>query len=208
MTKKSANRKTGNMAQVWILCEDGDPVDCLTDGTDRAICGDCPHRPNGMNQRSCYVNVGQAPLSVYRAWRKGVYPVYNALEHEEQVRPLKIRWGAYGDPGVLPANLVDYFNGLATGWTGYTHQWRNMPWYRGVFMASCDGLTDYVEASSNGWKCFTVVKKGVNITYSKQCPATVENSQAQCDTCALCNGSRADIYVHAHGRGARYVTAA
>ena len=32
LTVESANRKTGNMAQVWILCENGDPVDNVQDG--------------------------------------------------------------------------------------------------------------------------------------------------------------------------------
>jgi len=212
LTITSANRKTGDMAQVWILCENGDPVDNVQDGGDVAICGDCPHRTNSMGQRSCYVNVGQAPLSVYRGWRRGIYPHIRTVSDDQIRRALAkraIRWGAYGDPSVLPASIVDHLNGMASAWTGYTHQWRQpwAQWSRGIFQASCDGLLDYLEASDNGWRTFTVVKKGYTPDYAKQCPATVENSQAQCATCKLCNGSRSDIFVNAHGRGASYVVA-
>ena len=41
----------------------------------------------------------------------------------------------------------------------------------------------------------------------KQCPATVEGSSAQCLTCSLCDGAKADVWVQAHGSGARYVAA-
>jgi len=213
LTIESANRKTGNMAQVWILCENGDPVDNVQDGGDVAICGDCPHRKNSLGVRTCYVNVGQAPLSVYRAWQAGKYPHVRTLSHESLasiLRTRSIRWGAYGDPGLLPPSIVDAINGLAVSHTGYTHQWANPATggqFVGVFQASCDGLLDYVEASSRGWKTFTVVKKGFKPDYAKQCPATVENSQAQCITCSLCNGSRADIFVNAHGASSSHVTA-
>jgi hypothetical protein len=58
VTITSANRKTGNMMQVWILAENGDPVDNVQDGGDVAICGNCPHRKNALGVRTCYVNVG------------------------------------------------------------------------------------------------------------------------------------------------------
>jgi len=214
LTITSANRKTGNMAQVWILCETGDPVDNVQDGGDIAICGNCPHRTNAMGQRSCYVNVGQAPLSVYRAYKAARYPDATDTQSEARSDALQaitgrpIRWGAYGDPGLLPHSLVRAFNRVASHHTGYTHQWRSYAdGYQGVFVASCDGVLDHSEAKSRGWQTFTVVSKHVTPDYAKQCPATVEGSQAQCATCKLCDGTRADIFVHAHGRGASYVVA-
>ena len=211
LTVESANRKTGNMAQVWILAENGDPVDNVQDGGDVAICGNCPHRKNAMGVRTCYVNVGQAPLSVYRAWKAGKYPHCRTVDYDRWqaiLKPLKVRWGAYGDPAMLPANLVSAVNASVCGHTGYTHQWRQpwAEWTRGVFQASCDGLLDYVDASSQGWRTFTVVKKGYTPDYAKQCPATVENSQAQCLTCKLCDGAKSDIFVNAHGPSAKHVT--
>jgi hypothetical protein len=69
-------------------------------------------------------------------------------------------------------------------------------------MASCDGLQDYVEASTLGWKTFAVVEKNSVAFSGKQCPATIDNSQAQCITCNLCDGAKTDIFVPVHGPGA------
>ena len=221
LTLKSSNRKTGNMAQVWILREDINPVEAVKSGKDVTICGNCPHRGeyselvDRMINRSCYVNVGQGPNSVYKAYKRGGY--IDALASKDNwcmmrdaVTGKRIRWGAYGDPSVIDVHVVEYINEHAQGHTGYTHQWRQefaQP-FKGIFQASCDGFNDYLDATAHGWKTFTVVHKTAQINYAKQCPATVENSVAQCATCKLCDGARTDIYVAAHGSGAKYVTAA
>ena len=213
LTITSANRKTGNMAQVWILSEECDPVLASKRGLDRSICGDCPHRRQEDGRRTCYVNLGQAPLSIYRAWASYSYPVYDPVQDEKTLASLLakrgIRWGAYGDPGILPVSLINYFNGLALFHTGYTHQWR-YPFaqqHLGTLQASTDGILEQREAMSLGWKTFTVIsKQSSGVMYAKQCPATVEHSQAQCSTCKLCNGARDHIFVHAHGPSANLIT--
>lgn len=221
LTLSSINRKTGDMAQVWILRDDINPVDAIAKGEDYSICGNCPHRGtyselvDRMVNRSCYVNVGQAPSSVWKTYQRAGY--INALTSKDAwcmmrdaIKGKRIRWGAYGDPSVIDPAVVDYINEHSDGHTGYTHQWRE-PFaqvFKGIFQASCDGFNDYLNATAQGWKTFTVVNKTASIAYAKQCPATVENSQAQCATCKLCDGARTDIYVTAHGTGAKYVTAA
>lgn len=208
LTLNSTNRKTGNMAQVWILREDINPVQAITDGLDYSICGNCPHRKDQTTgKRSCYVNVGQAPLAVWRSYKAGKYAEdLSYKEGKKILKNKKIRWGAYGDPAIINPQIFYAVNGLAAGHTGYTHQWRESfaQVYKGDFMASCDGLADYLDASAHGWKCFSVTPKGTT-GQGKQCPATVEGSQAQCLTCNLCNGDKADIWVEAHGAGAKHV---
>jgi hypothetical protein len=122
----------------------------------------------------------------------------------------KIRWGAYGDPSIIQPGIVHTLSAYAAGHTGYTHQWRSefAQAFVGLFQASCDGFQDYLDATTHGWKTFVVVSKDATPNYAKQCPATIENSQAQCVTCSLCDGAKRDIYVQAHGTGAKYVVAA
>ena len=215
LTLESSNRKTGNMAQVWILCEDINPVEAVQTGKDVTICGNCPHRKQQDGTRSCYVNVGQGPNSIWNAYKRGTYR--DAVSHQQSwndiakaVSRKRIRWGAYGDPSVLSPFIVTMLNGYAQGHTGYTHQWRSefAQVFKGIFQASCDGFQDYLDATAHGWKTFTVVHKNATPNYAKQCPATVENSAAQCATCKLCDGARVDVFVNAHGTGAKYVTAA
>lgn len=210
LTLESTNRKTGNMAQVWILCEDIHPVEAVQTGKDVTICGNCPHRKQEDGSRSCYVNVGQGPNSIWEAYKRGAYKaIWSTNEIKNVLKGRKIRWGAYGDPSVIDPKIVRELNEYSSGHTGYTHQWREgfAQQFVGIFQASCDGFNDYLIATSHGWKTFTVVAKNQRVKYAKQCPATVDNSQAQCITCKLCDGAKSDIFVSAHGSGAKYVTA-
>jgi hypothetical protein len=211
LTLESKNRKTGNMCQVWIMREDVNPVEAIQSGDDYSICGDCQHRKDPLTlTRSCYVNVGQSPNSIWKAYQRGCYPL--ALENMEAVQRMLrgrlIRWGAYGDPALIPFSIFEALNDFAKAHTGYTHQWRQ-PFaqiYKNYFQASCDNFGDYLEATANGWHTFAVLPVGViDNSYGKQCPATVENSQAQCITCKLCDGGKQNIYVEAHGTGKKHV---
>src|SRR5262245_54787722 len=71
----SSNVKTGALVQTWILRADTEPHAALREGTDTTVCGTCPHRSVASGGAgSCYVRVFQAPLGVYRGWRRGIYP--------------------------------------------------------------------------------------------------------------------------------------
>lgn len=210
---KSRNRKTGDMPQVFILRADQHPLDALASGDDRTICGDCPHRPRYIPEldrmvRSCYVNIGKSVAAVWAALQRGSYPDWHP-DYSRRLRGRRIRWGAYGDAAILPESVVRDLNALAAGHTAYTHQWRQpwAAWARGVFQASCDSFQDYLDASAAGWRTFAVVPQGAAPYSGKLCPATAENSQAQCLTCRLCDGAKQDIFVEAHGPGASHVTA-
>ena len=214
MTMKSSNRKTGNMIQVWIMRDDVNPVEAVAEGDDFSVCGRCPHRGVYSHEqqkhvnRSCYVNVGQAPLTVWKTYKAGGYGQLSDLNAAD-IQGREIRWGAYGDPALISPTLFNTINEHASAHTGYTHQWREpwAQWCKGIFQASCDGLQDYLNASAHGWKTFAVIPKKDAVAYSgKLCPTEVPNSQATCATCKLCDGAKTDIYIRAHGRGASYVT--
>ncbi len=67
LTLNSTNKKTGNMAQLWILHKDIPPHIAQKTGDDNAICGDCPIK------KECYVLTFQGPLSVWNAYKRGTY---------------------------------------------------------------------------------------------------------------------------------------
>ena len=211
LTLESSNRKTGNMCQVWIMREDVNPVEAIESGDDYSICGDCRYRKNSVTKkRPCYVNVGQSPNSIWKAYHRGLY--LDALANVPAVRRMlknrSIRWGAYGDPALIPFHIFEFINSFADNHTGYTHQWKKdfALMYKKIFQASCDGLDDYLTAVAHGWKTFAVLPVGLkDNTFGKQCPATVDNSMAQCITCKLCDGGKQNIFVEAHGSGKNYV---
>jgi hypothetical protein len=206
-TLKSNNRKTGDMIQIWIIREDIDPVLAITLGEDSSICGDCVHRGDDDRPRTCYVNVGQAPLAVYRAYKRGVYKRGTMADLPD--RP--VRMGAYGDPCAVPWEVWEGITDRKV-WTGYTHQWRQ-PFaapFRDVLMASCDSVADMAEAAANGWRAFLVTPANADRPDGTiTCPS--ETHGTQCADCGLCKGAAIpnapNISIPAHGSAKAFVQA-
>jgi hypothetical protein len=220
--KASANRKTGDMAQVWILRADMSPLDAIRRDADRAICGDCPLRgtqSEGKRQgRACYVNIGQAPQSVWEKYARGGYPRMDASLVAPMLKGRTIRLGAYGDPALVPLAVLSALVAHAVRWTGYTHQWRTVnKGYARLLMASADSVEDRRKARGKGYRSFYVVPKGTDlraIPNVMECANTRARNPLQCSDCGACAGTRmgaspraVDVAIVAHGTGARYVSA-
>lgn len=187
-TRKSANPKTVDMIQVWILNRNLHPVVAQKLGKDKAVCGNCPQRP--ALGGDCYVNTGQAPASVWKAYQNGSYPT---LESTEVFSGRNVRFGAYGDPSKIPLPLLRDIASKSTGFTGYTHQWRNplLQGYRDFLMASADSPADQIDAVAMGWRTFRVAPKESSWRMSDEisCPASKEaGERVQCAKCRLCAG--------------------
>src|SRR5262245_15369886 len=93
-TWHSDNAKTGDMVQVWILLRDVRPDHAVRDRRDVSVCGDCGFA--GGN--GCYVQTRKAPLQVWQAYQRGLYPRWNGSL--EPFRGRMVRFGAYGDPAL------------------------------------------------------------------------------------------------------------
>ena len=199
----SDNRKTGDMIQIWILVKSVSPTEAIKSGLDRLICGNCVHRGDGHGgERSCYVNVGQAPLGIWRAWKAGNYAPLRSLEC---FTGRKVRFGAYGDPTWIPLPLALAISGVASGHTGYTHQWRkpSLQGWRSILMASVDSPAELVIARSMGWSTFRVTPDTDHHTVETLCAS--DRSGTPCSDCLACAGARGGIQainIPVHGKGA------
>lgn len=203
---KSKNVKTGNMVQTHILREDMMPTEAVSTGADSSICGACPHRGNGDGSgRTCYVTVFMGPNQVYRAYKKGNYPVADDLASIGRNR--KVRLGAYGDPAAVPASVWRALISEAKGHTGYTHQWQTAsPDHAQLCMASVDSPVERSEAKAKGYRTFRVAVSSDDAPKLKGeavCPASAEaGNKLSCATCMACdgaNGKRGDITIRVHG---------
>jgi hypothetical protein len=215
LAKGSTNRKTGAMIQTYIIRSDQSPIEAVASGADVSICGDCPHRGDGTGKgRSCYVNLGHGPRAVYDGYRRGIYPKASAFEAKDLFAGRMVRLGTYGDPTAAPYAMWKVALGKASGWTGYTHQWRviDSKW-RELVMASADSPLDMNEAHDRGYRTFRVTPeafqnvKGLEII----CPASEERGKVTtCDECKACMGTsgkaRVSIQIAAHGQGKRHVS--
>jgi hypothetical protein len=185
--KRVKNPKTGKMLQVWIMDKHTHPVEALWTGDDENVCGSCKHR----HFRSCYVNVGQGPANVYKAWKRGTY-----LKATKKTLSLfqgkKIRLGAYGDPAAVPASIWKSICGVSAGWTAYTHAWKRQSAqeHKNFCMASCDTWDEAQEAMKRGWKPFYVRQPSDPLPERFfECPASKEEDRRlNCSECLACRG--------------------
>ena len=200
VTLESGNEKTGNMVQSWIMRQDINPDLAATIGEDISVCFNCRF----SNGNGCYVNLGQGPLSIYKAYKNGAY--LNIFDNEELAKKLlsnrAIRLGAYGDPASVPFKYLDYLLSFGNGiHTGYTHQWKNNPQLKGIVQASCDSEHEAVEAQLLGWKTFTVFNPNATIPNGIGINCVNETHGKQCIDCKLCNGNKTNIVIKLHGLG-------
>lgn len=194
----SKNRKTGPMAQLWILDATEEPHVAVRTGRDESVCGDCPARG-----KWCYVTTFQGPLSIYRTWKRGSYGRYD----DTRLRGIVLRLGAYGDPAALPLKTLRELTGACDRFTGYTHQWRSChSELRHYCMASVDTVSDYEEAVRDGWRTFRVSPDGRKLKGESVCPASEEAGiDITCYDCGACDGRwrgervKGNIVIAAHG---------
>jgi len=207
---KSANGKTGDMMQTYILVKDTDPRQASKCGADYAICGDCIHRGQATNDpnkklasnRTCYVNIGQGVLIVWKQYQKGAYPVISGHSDIEALGAGEIiRQGTYGDPSAVPSFIWESLLSLSKGRTGYTHQLgvSGADVRPDLCMVSADTHEQAAAAWLKGFRTFRTVP----ILKSKQetlaqidrkhetlCPASEEAGyRVTCKDCKLCSGA-------------------
>ena len=101
-SSKSSNPKTGHMIQTWILRQDIKPNEGHKNGDNRSVCGNCPHA--GYNNGSCYVRWFQAPLAVWKCYKRGGY---KHLDNKDLdlFNNVALRLGSAGDPAMIPIEV-------------------------------------------------------------------------------------------------------
>lgn len=202
----SRNPKTGRMVQTWILRADIHPLDAVKSGADHSICGTCPHRRG--HGGDCYVEVGQAPSQVYKAYKRGIYA---PMEDPAIFKGRKVRMGAYGDPAAVPFDVWRAILAHAEGWTGYTHQARHKAFdarFADVCMISADSERQAAKYQALGYRTFRVRKPSERIRSGEiECPNTTTG--IQCDKCGLCAGKSTapSVTIEAHGSVSKRINA-
>lgn len=222
----SNNSKTGSMSMVYILQSEIDPITANRTGKDFGICGDCPHRGKAnpdkvsglADGRSCYVNIGQGPNQIYKAFKAGKYQPATIDELPAIGEGQTIRLGAYGDPLAIPSHIFRALLSKAKGHTSYTHASGILPDATlSPHMVSADNPLQAQDMHSKGLRTFRVIPisqwqdKGRDSLLANEilCPASKEaGARVQCLECGLCAGQTIkakSIAIPAHGAGKKHV---
>lgn len=220
--RRTVNAKTGDMIQIWVLRADINPVEAINTGADYSVCGDCRHRGKTLiafgtsflktvnKMRSCYVKISQAPLAVWKCFKRGGYPEMSA-DDWAKLGKRSVRLGSYGDPTAVPFKVMSKLARVAIGHTGYTHQWRQGEFwrFRRIVMASVESYDDALLASGKGWRTFRTMRPGAQPSAGEfRCPASKEAGyRLDCAACTACGGASRDkgesqavsVAITAHG---------
>lgn len=209
---KSANEKTGDLVQSFIIRADVDPVTALATGDDASICGACPHRPILAKQTGdapCYVNVGRSVRSVYDAFKRGRYTVAPVSDIAQALSGKRLRIGTYGDPAAAPVEIWQALTQHTSGHVGYTHQWQRTGFevsaWSPLVMASADTAPEATQARQLGMRYFRVSVGVDKAPREVTCPASAEGGRkTTCADCMLCGGTSKqarDIVIADHAVG-------
>lgn len=186
LERPSSNKKTGDMLQIALLDKRDKPTSIIKRKMDVSVCGSCQLRGT-----VCYVN----PVSLNGQWKATVGQIVADLPK----RLRAVRFGSYGNPSLLPLELVRKIARIAKRWTGYTHDWETIdPGYADYMMASIDPLTakskgrtaveDKAVANSMGYRTYRTVGSHQEILDDEiECPH--ETKEVQCKDCRLCSGN-------------------
>lgn len=200
----SKNIKTGPMIQLTILPTDTYPSQSNKDYAEEegkvghTVCNDCP-----LINRGCYVQIGFSINKIYNKMNSGNY---ESLDYDAFINE-SVRFGAWGEPTLIPRKIMRNLVKRIKNWTGYTHQWAKpfAQFYKMFFMASVSNIADKNEANKKGWRTFRIIKDASEVLPDEViCPAQTHGTQ--CIDCGLCNGNSTkakNIAVIAHGGKAK-----
>ena len=183
---EKANVKVGNMIKVWIMRPDINPILAAKRPESYSYCGDCKHRHFG----SCYVNLAHGPHHVFDAYHRRRY-VYYDDSMLELFRDRYIRLGSFGEPSAVPIEVWDTICSVSSGFTGYTHNWKNCdPELKNYCMASVDSEKEFLLAQDMGWRTFRIrLPEEGTIENEFICPASKEGGKrSSCEKCGACSG--------------------
>ena len=186
-TLKTTNRKTGNMVQLWFLEKNVSPLDSVKFGSDaKTVCKGCVF----ASGNGCYVNVGQAPQQIWKAYHKGVYEFLPVKEYGKIFSHRKVRFGAYGNPSLLPISIVKRISESSKGWTGYFHDWQDMKpekarKYAQYLMVSTETEKSRRKAERMKLRYFHV--SPLQPKNTRECLA--DSKGLTCEECLLCVGN-------------------
>lgn len=162
---------------------------------DGSNCLDCPFSGNGGNG-GCYTHKFNQYVG-FLSMLRSIKPLDLTPLDETKYRSILdmshetyVRFGTYGEPSLLPIELVKSMALLSSSYTGYTHQyqkeWANE--FSAVFMASTHTQTEADKAREIGFRSFIATETGDENAVS--CPASKEAGfVTNCAKCGLCSGT-------------------
>ena len=198
---ETKNAHTGALVQTYIMRSDQSPMLASKRGTDASNCGTCPLRGEATEDparktakgRLCNIQLYQAPEAIYRAYKRGLYPVVPPDQLGRIRGFLDVRIGNYGDGSAVPLEVWRALVGDGSH-TAYSHQWSSRPDLvaPGFYMASVETKEDAQRARGMGYTPYRILKSLDDLDNATEvlCPKTPEGgASTDCARCMRCHGT-------------------
>lgn len=200
-TEKSGNRKIGKAIQIWIVPRNETVTESRRNGSDaKTQCKGCPLASN----HGCYVGSYYVDAIQKSAWAGKKPYAKNKQDIINLVRGKFVRFGAYGNPSLIPLSLVKLITKHASGWTGYFHDWHLLPFnkahaYAQYFMASCEP-SNVQHALDMGLRVFATRKASDPVPDGLiDCPSSRGVTCADCQLCSGTSKRARSVSIPVHG---------
>ena len=167
---------------------------------DGKVCFDCPFAvSNGAKLSACYTH----KMMQYSGFLSSLRSIGKLMQFDDiptlnpsivsniinMCQHRYVRFGTYGEPSLMPIELVHHICNVAKNWTGYTHQWKSKIEFAPYFMASTHSEEEERIASLIGFRSFVASPKPISQFIS--CPASSEMGfKSNCSKCGLCSGTK------------------
>jgi hypothetical protein len=159
--------------------------------------------------RTCYVTLFQAPLNIWKKYKKGGYDKIEPHKLQKLLKDRVVRIGAYGDPAFIPLWFWDIILKEVEASTGYTHQWKVCNKRMAKYcMASVDTPEEKIVANSLGYRTFRVKTIDDKLEHNEvgclsDKIARQDKPLVSCIDCKMCGGLtskvKSDITIIIHG---------
>lgn len=206
VTKPSVNSKLGLGYVMLTYHFSIEQVNNMDLSLDRKNCRDCPlsYSNNGGKSGGCYTHKGLQRFGILamlkrlnRLHKQGLINEFDTdafdryVKMSKNIHPTLLRLGTYGEPVILPTEIIDTLTKCARTYTGYTHMWRVKKYehHSKYIMASTHSHKETTKANKKGFRAFQT--GATSLLKMPVCPASKEfkGHRKTCIECASCNGN-------------------
>jgi hypothetical protein len=174
---------------------------------DAKVCFNCPFSYNQNNGKSggCYTHKGLLSFGLKSKMNRlnkllkagkiqtGYFGIFDKIYKHSLRYPVTFaRFGTYGEPTLLPIELITGLSSLVKKYSGYTHQWYKVNKdYSKFLMSSVHNVFEANISKSLGYRSFLVGSGNIPDNFVL-CPSSgtiAKDNKVSCSNCGLCSGS-------------------
>jgi hypothetical protein len=185
---------------------------------DKEVCFNCPFSFNQNKGKSggCYTHKGLLSFGLKSKLNRlnklylsgkiqdGYFGIFEKIYKYSLKYPIKFaRFGTYGEPTLLPIELMTALSTIVKKYSGYTHQYMNVSKeYNRFLMSSVHNIFEANISKDLGYRSFLVGSdKPANFVLCPSSSTIAKDNKLSCANCGLCAGSNIgakDIFEFKH----------